>query len=100
MGKTTFVKWKKYVTTEFGKVGRGLISEIPSNAARKFCAQGMCEIPPSVEVTFRGEGNQNSYVLNWRKLRIVFTKDIPRIVPRAIIRNLQGPAFEIKPVKS
>lgn len=97
--ETTFVKFKKYVTTEFGRVSRGLITEIPSKEAKEFCSRGLCEIPNSVSVTYRGEQNKNSYVLNWRKLRIVFTKDIPRIVPRAIIRNLQGPAFVIKPVK-
>ena len=101
METTTFVKWSKYLSTPYGRVSRGLISEIPSKEAREFCSQGKCEVPPSVEVMYRGEPNKNSYVLNWRKLRITFLKDRPRVIPSQIAREIMHFAcFEIKRVKS
>jgi hypothetical protein len=95
---TTFVRWLKAVSIKQGKFSRGELTLLPSDEANLLIGRGLCEIPDLCKVVYKGEGNQKKYVLDWRKLSITFHKNLPKLVPTVVgreIYKMSSPAFEI-----
>ena len=85
---TDIVEWCEDQITPYGKVKRGDLTEIPKPAAKTFLDRGLCFIPESVSVMYIG--SRSSYTYRFRRKEYVFHKDLSRIVPAVVARELKS----------
>lgn len=83
---TIIVEWISNQSTKFGNTKRGELTELPKEDAKLFCYRGLCVIPESVIITYKG--SRSNFTHKWAMKNYVFQKGVPRTLPVKVVREL------------